>query len=463
MADAAVAVIGGGISGLAAAYELHRRQVPFVLLEKSARVGGLVRTEQVDGFTIDAGPDSLLTQKPAAVELCAELGLGDQLVSTLPPRTAYVVRGGTLQPLPPASVFGIPTRVGPLVTGRVLSWRGKARMALDLVVPRRRDVTDESVASFFRRRFGEEAVTYLAEPLAAGIHSGDVERLSMRTLFPRLVAAEQQHGSVIRALRHLSRGNGSAQARAGAFRSFPGGLETLTTAIHGVLPTHALQCGAEVTGLSGRGPFIIERTNGPTLTVDGVICALPAYAVAPLLRAYGSELAELCASIGYTSTATVVLAFPRSAVAHPLNGTGFLVPRAEPNFSIAAATWISSKWPARAPDGQVVMRGFIGGAHAPLALEQPDDALIASVRRDLGQLLDITGDPSLVRVYRWPQSNPQPNVGHLDRVAEVDRQLAPWPGLQVIGAAFRGIGIPDCVAAGRAAGRAAAERQGSRP
>ena len=458
MTDAAVAVIGGGISGLAAAYELHQQQVPFVLLEKSDRLGGLVRTDCVSGFTIDTGPDSLLIQKPAAVDLCTELGLSNQLVPTLPPRTAYVVRGGTLRPLPRASVFGIPTRVGSLLASRLLSWRGKLRMGFDLVTPRRRELTDESVASFFRRRFGNESVTYLAEPLLAGIHAGDVERLSMHALFPRLVEAEREHGSVIKAFRHISTLNSAEPSAEGVFRSLTGGLGTLATALVDALPISSLHRGSEATGLTGQGPFTITRIGAPPLTVNEVICALPAYAVTQLLCTVSTELSELCGSVPSTSVATVVLAFARSAVAHPLNGTGFVVPRSEPALSITAATWISSKWPVRAPEGQVLMRGFIGGARAPRALDQSDDDLLASVHSDLSRLLGITANPSLARVYRWPRANPQLHVGHLDRVAEIDRQLETYRGLQIIGAAFRGVGIPDCVAAGRKAGRAVAER-----
>ena len=202
-----VAVVGGGIAGLAAAYELHARGARFRVLEADSRVGGVILTERIDGFTIDAGPDSLLTQKPAAIGLCNELGLGNRLVATLPPRTAYILRAGTLYPLPEASVLGVPTRLLPLMSSGLLSARAKLRMAMDLVLPARSsaDTDDESIGSFFRRRFGDEAVTYLAEPLLAGIHSGDVERLSMRALFPRLLDAERQAGSVIRALGRANR------------------------------------------------------------------------------------------------------------------------------------------------------------------------------------------------------------------------------------------------------------------
>ena len=467
MSRVAVAVVGGGISGLSAAYELHRRQVPFVLLEKSERLGGVIRTERAAGFTIDAGPDSLVVQKPAAIALCGELGLGDRLIPTQPPRTAYVVRNGALHPLPPGSVFGIPTRIGPLAAQRLLSRRGRLRLGMELLAPRNRgnpagksreeDSPDESIGAFFRRRFGAEATDYLAEPLLAGIHSGNVERLSMQALFPQFVEAERVHGSVIRAFRRNAAARASITAGQGPFRSFPEGLEVLPRTLAARLPEHCLRRGTAVTGLAGGPPYALETDAGSRITADQVVLALPAHAAASLAAGVDAGLGRLCAASTATSVAIVVLAVPRSAVAHPLAGSGVVVPRVEPGLSITAATWISSKWPGRAPDGHVLLRGFVGGARRPDALALSDATLIDTVRKDLGGLLGIRGDPVLARVYRWPRANPQHHVGHLARVAEIDRRLARIRGLRIIGAAFRGVGIGDCVAAGRAAGAAAAD------
>ena len=461
MSHVAVAVVGGGISGLAAAYELHRRQTPFVLLEKSARLGGVIRTERAAGFLIDAGPDSLVTQKPAAIALCEELGLGGRLIPTRAPRAAYVVRDGTLHPLPAGTVFGIPAGLRPLLAHRLLSRRGRLRLGLELLTPRNRrhqqgEPEEETIGAFFRRRFGTEATDYLAEPLLAGIHSGDVERLSMHALFPRFVEAEQKHGSVIRAFRRAAAARSAAPERHGPFRSFAEGLETLPRTLAARLPTDALRQGKEVTRLTPGPHYALETAQGPRVTADHVICALPAHATAPLVAGIDDRLGRLCAAFTDTSVAIVVLAFPRNAVSHPLRGSGFVVPRVEPGLSIAAATWLSSKWPGRAPDGHVLLRGFIGGTRRPDALAQSDGSLIDTVRDDLTRLLGIRGEPELTRVYRCPRANPQLNVGHPARVAEIDGRLAQTPGLQIIGAAFRGVGIADCVAAGRAAGRAAA-------
>ena len=473
MSGVAVAVVGGGISGLSAAYELHRRQVPFVLLEKSERFGGVIRTERAGGFTIDAGPDSLVTQKPAAITLCRELGLAGRLVPTRTPRTAYVVRDSVLHPLPPGSVFGIPTGIGPLAAERFLSWRGRLRLGMEVLAPRNRSNAardsreegsrDEAIGAFFRRRFGAEATDYLAEPLLAGIHSGDVERLSMQALFPQFVEAERVHGSVIRAFRRNAAARASTTEGQGPFRSFPEGLEALPRALSARLPGDSLRRGTAVTGIAGGPPYALRIAGGSCIAADQVVLALPAHATAPLAAGVDGALARLCASFTDTSIAIVVLAFPRRAIAHPLRGSGFVVPRAEPGLSITAATWISSKWPGRAPDDHVLLRGFVGGARRPDALALPDATLVDTVRDDLTRLLGIGGEPVLARIYRWPRANPQHHVGHLARVAEIDRRLARTPGLRIIGAAFRGVGIGDCVAAGRAAGAAAADAARSAP
>ena len=456
--DVHVAVVGGGITGLAAAYELHRRDVPFVLLEGTPRLGGMIRTEAVDGFTIDAGPDSMLVHKPAALALCREVGLGPRLIPTLEPRAAYVLRHGRLRRLARGSVLGIPTRPGPLALDGPLSWAGRLRMALDLALPPRDSGDDESVAAFFRRRFGRQAVDFLAEPLLAGIHAGDVERLSVRALFPTLVEAERTAGSVIRGLRRQSSGRARRGGSDGPFRSLPGGLGELVTAVARHLPPASVRCGSAVEALAGSGPFRISA-GGRSIAARQVLLAVPARPAAALLAPLDAEAARLCASIRHTSSATVALAYPRNAVGRTIRGSGFVVPWAErggSGLSILAGTSITSKWPGRAPDGQALFRGFLGGARDPDVLARPDEALIDAVHRDLAGILEISGTPTLARVYRWPDANPQHDVGHRATIAAIDARLARLPGLHLAGSAIRGVGIPDCIAAGRAAASAAA-------
>ena len=449
-----VSVIGGGIAGLATAYELSRRGISFVVLERAARAGGVILSEEVDGFTIDGGPDALLIQKPEAIALCREIGLGDRLVSTKPPRLAFIQRRGRLYALPAASVLGIPTRVGPFVRTGLFSWRGKLRMGAELYVPRRQDAGDESIGAFMTRRFGREATVYLAEPLLAGIHAGDVDRLSLHALFPRFAEAERKHGSLLRAFRARSnderRTTNDERTRAaeGAFKSLPGGLSEMVHALVRAIGDTNVRRGAAVTAIAGRGPFVVRTRSGDAVHARAVVAATPAYAAAELLHDRDPDLADHCRAIPYASAATVALAFRRDAIAHPLNGSGFVVPRVE-GTGILAASWLSSKWPGRAPDDRALLRTFIGGARDPHALEESDAALVTRSLTALRPLLGISGDPLFNRVYRWERANAQHEVGHLERVAAIDQALARHPGIFVTGSGFRASGIPDCVADGR--------------
>lgn len=443
-------IIGGGIAGLATAYELHRRQVPFTLLESSRRVGGVILSEQVDGFTLDGGPDSLLIQKPDGIKLCEELGLGQRLVPTKLPRIAYVQRGGRLHALPAASVLGIPTEWGPFLKSRLFTWPGKIRMGAEMFVPRRTATDDESIGSFMRRRFGSEATTYLAEPLLAGIHAGDVERLSIRALFPRFPETEARSGSLLRAFRS---GPKHAPSKDGAFKSLPGGLSELVRALEAVLPAASIRLGTTAESIEGSPQgFVVRTTTGEVLGARALVVATPAFATATLLRKVAPEAARTCADIPYASAVTVSMAFERDDIADPLNGSGFVVPRAE-NTGITAGSYLSSKWPHRAPEGFALLRAFLGGARDPRAIEKSDAEIVRTALDALTPLIGIRGTPLFTRVFRWERANAQHDVGHLDRVASIERSLAHAPGLFITGSGFRGVGIPDCVADGRATAR----------
>jgi oxygen-dependent protoporphyrinogen oxidase len=444
-----VVVVGAGISGLAAAYELHKRNRSVLVLERAGRPGGIIQTERAGEFVIDAGPDALLVQKAAAVALCNELGLGDRLFPTKLPRTAYVLRDGQLHPLPAASILGFPTRLKPLVSSGLFSRRAKLRMAAEVIIPKRparQRAEDESIAGFVRRRFGAEAVTYIAEPLLAGIHAGDVERLSMRALFPRLVEAEAKTGSVIRAFRRER----SPLNADGAFRSLPGGLGELVDALVGAVPKASVRLGVNVMRIEpGAERFTLHLDGHPAVVARAIILAVPAFVAAELLKPIDAALSTACGSIRYLSTATVVFAFPRNAVGHDLQGTGFVVPRAE-GLSITAGAWISSKWPQRAPEGYALLRAFLGGARDPDVLAKSDSELINAALEDLTKILSIREHPILTRVYRWNKSSPQQEVGHSELMKGIDARLSTHPGLFVSAAGFRGVGIPDCIADARA-------------
>jgi len=415
-----------------------RRGLRPVVLEASSRPGGLIFTEQIDGFTIDAGPDAMLAAKPAALELARALGLDAELQAVRPPGGAFVLRGHTLHPLPRPSVLGIPKTWRALAGYSLLSPAARARLALEPLVPARRDEGDESIGSFFRRRFGRASVDLIAQPLLGGIHAGDIETLSMRSLFPRLLEIERTDGSVLRAAPSGSTG-------VSPFVSLRGGMSTLVHALERALPPGTIRCGAAVDTL--------ERTASgwrvPHAQGRAVILAVPAHVAARLLAPLDAEAAAVCARVPYVSTVSVALAWPRQAIAHPLTGTGFVVARRHSDVRITACTWVSSKWEDRAPEGAVLLRAFLGGAHDPDVVSMTDEALVAIVRGDLDRVLGITAPPSLARVHRWPHAGAQHTVGHLARVDALERRLARHGGLFVAGSGFRAVGIPDCVADAR--------------
>ena len=461
----AVIVIGAGIAGLATAFELHRRSVPFVVLESSGRAGGVVLSEQADGFTIDAGPDALLVQKPDGIRLCEEIGLRDRLVPTKPPRLAFIQRGGRLHPLPAASVLGIPTQWGPFIRTPLFSWPGKIRMGLELAIPKRAADDDESIGAFMERRFGREAKEYLAEPLLAGIHAGDVDRLSLRALFPRFREVERTYGSLLKGFRRQPHPP-QAQSKPGdgVFRSLPGGLSEMITALVAALPAGSIRLRTPVARViaapqnpAAGGPrYWVETADGEVIPAHAVVLATPAFVTSRIARPLDTTVADLCDQVPYASTATIALAFRRSAVGHALNGSGFVVPRTE-RTGILAASWLSSKWPHRAPPDHVLMRTFVGGARDPEAFEKSDAELVTLSLGALRPLLRITGEPLFTRVYRWERANAQHEVGHLDRLRQIEAAVARHPGLFITGSGFRGVGIPDCVADGRATAGTVAE------
>jgi oxygen-dependent protoporphyrinogen oxidase len=445
-----VAIIGGGISGMAAAYELQRRGVSARVVEAGSRPGGVICTERFDGWVVDGGPDSLLVQKPAAVALCRELGIADRLVSTLTPRTAYVMRDGALHPIAEGSFLGFPLKFMALARSPLFSIGGKLRMAAELVIPQSGG-EDESIASFVRRRFGQEAVDYLADPLLAGIHAGDAERLSVRSLFPRLLEAERQSGSVLKAFRALN----VKPSPQGAFVSLPGGTAELAEALAASLAPDTILCNARALELRRNGMWRVE-TAGQRVEARAVILAAPAYVTGGLLRSLDTTLAALCDAIPYASTATVAFGYRAEQVAHPMKGSGFVVPRVE-RTALLAGTWVTSKWPGRAPAGHVLLRAFLGGGRDPHRLDAGDAELIETARRDLTTLMGISGEPIFARLFRWTRQSPQYEVGHQQRVAAIDQHVANLPGVFITGSGFRAIGIPDCIADGReTATRAAA-------
>jgi oxygen-dependent protoporphyrinogen oxidase len=450
-----IVVVGGGIAGLAAAHRLGeraRRRLDVVVLEAGPRLGGTIATECTDGFRLEGGPDAILTEKPWAADLCRRLDVA--LVGTREgERRTFVVRAGRLAPLPEGFLLLAPTSLWPLVWSPLFSWPGKLRMALDLVRPRRRGDADESLGAFVRRRLGREALERVAQPLVGGIYTADPERLSLAATMPRFRELERRHRSVILGLRAAARRapatNGNAGARYSLFVAPADGMEASIEALARRLPEGAVRLRAPVTALARDAGRWRLRAGGETLDADAVIVAAPAYVAGTLLEPLDAALARDLAAIGYASSATVTLAF-RTADVPSLRGYGFVVPAVE-RRALLACTYASRKFPGRAPEGHEVLRAFLGGALHPDLASGDDAALVGLVREELRTLLGVAAAPLLVRVHRHPRAMPQYAVGHLDRVAAIEARVAALPGLALVGGAYRGVGIPDCVRGAEAA------------
>jgi oxygen-dependent protoporphyrinogen oxidase len=473
-----VVIVGGGITGLAAARaalaQSRQRGSPaqVTVFEASARLGGKMVTERVDGYVLDGGPDSWVVTKPQATALAQALGLGGSIVGTNQAnRRYYVAWGDALHAVPEGLVLGVPTQLGPLARTGLFSWRGKARMAMEPFIPARRfeGDDDESIADFATRRLGREAAERLVAPLLGGISAGDASDLSVRASFPQLLAMERQHGSLVRGMLAAKRERLAAQARAGqgggkgmtgsAFVSLDGGVGELPRALAESLGADgvSLRTGVAVDSLArGPGGFLVRLAEGSTVEADAVLLAVPGHAAGKLVEALDAEVAASLARIAYGSTATVFLGYRRDEVGHPLAGVGFVVPRAAKRPSLAG-TWVSSKWDHRAPEGHVLLRMFLGGAWGGELLSGSDDDLVEVARGELRALMGIDAEPRLTKVFRFAQSSAQMRVGHLAAMRAIHGRLAEVaPGLRVAGGGYDGVGISDCIRQGDEAGGALA-------
>jgi oxygen-dependent protoporphyrinogen oxidase len=412
----------------------------------------VIATERSDGCIIEAGPDSFLSEKPAALRLCERLGIADRLVGTREAfRRTLVVRGGRLHPIPEGFVLLAPTRFWPLIASPLFTWPGKLRMALDLALPRGAR-GDESLARFVTRRLGREAFERVAQPLVSGIYTADPERLSVAAAMPRLLEMERTERSLILGMwRQQRRAAASATDNSGArwslFLSFDAGMQTLVDRLAQALPEGVVHLAEPVRSIARDAGGWRVADHAP---YDAVILAVPAPAAAELLRGSDAALADDLAAIEYASTAIVSLAFDREAIPHPLDGFGFVVPLIE-RRALLAGTFSSIKFPGRAPATRVLIRAFVGGALRPEVVELDDGALLDLVRRDFADLLGVCAEPVLTRISRWPRSMPQYAVGHLERVARIARRVQALPGLRLAGNAYDGVGIPDCIRSGEAA------------
>jgi oxygen-dependent protoporphyrinogen oxidase len=442
-----VAIVGGGVSGLVTARALARAGVPFLLLESSPRWGGRVLGERDRGFLLEGGPDSLFAQKPAAIELCRELGLGEQLLPARDPRTVFVSKNGRLHALPPGLASGAPADLRAFLASGLFSWPGKLRMGLERVIPRRRDGEDESIAGFFRRRLGREALALVGDPLLAGIHAGDPERLSLAATMPRLAEVERRAGS-------LARGLGAGRPADPLFYTLRDGLGEMVDALVRELPPGRFRTRAAVGRIAHEGGrYELWLEDGSVVRARDLVLAVPPPVASRLLARLDLELAAWLLEIPCACTATVALGFRREDVSHPLDGHGLLIPHGE-GLRTTACTFVSSKYPYRTPEDHVLLRAFVGGVRDRLAPGVGGEELVATVLRELGPLLGLRGTPAVARAFVWRESMPQMEVGHLARMRSFDERLRQWPGLTVIGAGLRGTGIADAVTEGRRAAEA---------
>ena len=453
-------VVGGGITGLAAAHhalELARERriaLELTLVEARERLGGTIATERAGGLLIEAGPDSFLSEKPWALALCRRLGLEDRLARTDDRyRKVFVWHAGRLHPLPDGWELLAPTRLAPFLSSRLFSWPGTLRMAFDLVLPRG-IADDESLGAFVRRRLGREALERVAQPLVAGIYTADPDDLSLTATMPRFAELEKQERSIILGLRRArrrARETGVSGARWSLFVTLKEGMEDLVAALATRLQPGTVLLKQRVAGVERRGDrWRVATAEGADLDADRVIVATESHAAARMLRYVDPTLATLLAEIPYASSATVTLGYRRADVPHPLDGFGFVVPRTEKR-ALLACTFSSVKYAGRAPEGDVLLRAFVGGALNEAVLELDDAPLVMRARAELREALGITAAPALARVFRWPKAMPQYHVGHLARVETIERRAGALPGLDLAGGAYRGVGISDCVRSGEGA------------
>ena len=460
-----VAIIGGGISGLATAFAIQKasrqqnKAVTCTLVEGNQRFGGKIVTNHIEGFLVEGGPDSFLTSKPWALELCEELGISEQLINTNSGNSqTFCYTKGRLRELPQGLVAFVPTRLSALFSSGLISPLGMLRMGWEWFVPRNKNVDeDESLASFFRRRLGAEAFDYFIEPLVAGIYAGDADELSLRATFPRFFELEQQYGSLIKGIRtQQARGRPHTpgqRTRRTMFTTLRGGLGDLIEALVKQMDSERtrLLAGRQVVEISQSRP----SDNGWTLVLDDsekviahdVVLATPAYVSAKLLDSVQPNVSRLLEQIPYCSTATISLAFRDTDIEGKVKGFGFVIPRIE-GHAMIAATWTSLKWSHRTKAGQTLIRCYVGGKGREKILQEDDASLVKYIRKQLRMMIGLSAEPLFTEIHRWDRAMPQYVCGHVTRLQQIRASMKELKGIHLTGAAFEGLGIPDCIREG---------------
>ncbi len=461
-----IAIIGGGISGLSAAFYLDKARrsgadIEYSLFESGQRLGGVLSSDHIDGCLVEAGPDSFLTEKPWAVSLCRELGLDDQLIgSNDSERKTYIVVKGKLIPMPDGLMFMVPTRLVPTALSPLFSWNTKVRMAQELLHPPRPMQDDESVAQLVQRHFGAEVVDRLADPLLSGVYGGDAAKLSARAVLPRFVEMEEKYGSLSRAMLAAHKKmllTASKKPPRPLFTSLRDGMQQMVDAIVTRLDPQAIRLRRHVRRLypENGGWRVATEMNGDE-RYDAVILAAPAHVAGALLDGVDHELARNLLDITYSSSVTVTLGYYKEQLAKLPPGFGFLVPRSE-GMRMLACTFVHNKFPHRAPEGKGILRCFLGGARDEAILGLSDEEMLETVHREIRDLVKVDARPIFSRVYRWREAMAQYEPGHIARVASIEKRVAEIPGLALAGNAYHGIGVPDCVRSGMEAANLVAQ------
>ena len=455
-----VVIVGGGITGLSAAYymqkEAREKGLPLdvLLVEASSRLGGKIQTVRRNGFIIERGPDSFLIRKKSVGILAKDLGIEDELVKNATGQ-AYILLNEKLHPIPGGSIMGIPTEMGPFLKTELFSVTGKMRAAADLILPRSDIEGDQSLGNFFRRRLGVEIVEKLIEPLLSGVYAGDIDHMSLQSTFPQFYEVEKKHRSLILGMKktapkQVPQKSGQREKKEGAFHTFRNGLETLVEAIEAQLEPGSVIRGVKIATIeSVEGQAVLELNDGRKIEADAVIMTTGHEAAGKIFAPHG--LLQDLRKIPTTSVATVALAFPEESVVQDKEGTGFLVARSS-DYSITANTWTHRKWPTTTPKGKVLLRAFVGRAGDEAIVDLPDDEIEKIVLNDLSKIFEIKGKPDFTVITRWKEDRPQYRVGHKQRVEAARVELKEkFPQVKLAGASYNGVGLPDCIDQGKAA------------
>lgn len=455
-----VVIVGGGITGLSAAYYMQKEarekglMLDVLLVEAANRLGGKIQTVRRDGFVIERGPDSFLIRKKSMGILAEDLGIEQELVRNATGQ-AYVLVNGELHPIPGGSVMGIPTEISPFLKTGLFSWAGKIRAAGDFVLPRSKIEGDQSLGAFFRRRFGGEIVENLIEPLLSGVYAGDIDHMSLQSTFPQFYEVEKKHRSLILGMKkttpkQVPQKNGYGAKKEGVFHTFRNGLETVVEAVEQQLEPGSVMKGVRIEAIEAVGDkTILALNDGQKISADAVVLTTGHEMASRLFAPHG--LLQGLKEIQTTSVATIALAFPEEHVVQDREGTGFLVSRSS-DYSITACTWTHRKWPTSTPKGKVLIRAFVGRVGDEAIVDLSDAEIEKIVLGDLGKVIEIKGKPDFTVITRWKEDRPQYRVGHKQRIEAARAELkAKFSQVKLAGASYNGVGLPDCIDQGKAA------------